>query len=59
MITLATYAVLKGYGVGDGSASAIAATLNWMLKGIYYMLFQIDANVLTICIKKMERGCLD
>ena len=30
--TLATHAVLKGYGVGDQTATATAATLTWMLK---------------------------
>jgi hypothetical protein len=30
--TLATHAVLKGAGVGDSAASAIAATVTWMLK---------------------------
>ena len=32
--TLATRAVLKGYGVGDETATATAATITWMLKGI-------------------------
>ena len=27
-------AVLKGVGVGDSSATALAATITWMLKGI-------------------------
>ena len=31
--TLATMAVLKGVGVGDSSATPLAATLTWMLKG--------------------------
>jgi hypothetical protein len=34
--TLATMAVLKGVGVGDSSATPLAATLTWMLKGIIY-----------------------
>ena len=32
--TLATMAVLKGVGVGDSSATPLAATLTWMLKGM-------------------------
>ncbi len=32
--TLATRAVLKGYGVGDEKATATAAAVTWMLKGI-------------------------
>ena len=36
--TLATRAVLKGYGVGDETATATAATMTWMLKGIYESL---------------------
>lgn len=31
--TLATHAVLKGVGVGDSSASPVAATITWLLKG--------------------------
>jgi len=31
--TLAAQAVLKGYGVGDESATVLAATLTWLLKG--------------------------
>ena len=31
--TLATMAVLKGVGVGDSTATPLAATLTWMLKG--------------------------
>ena len=34
--TLATHAVLKGVGVGDSSASPVAATITWLLKGIDY-----------------------
>ncbi|XP_062509007.1 RUS family member 1-like isoform X2 [Corticium candelabrum] len=30
--TLATHAVLKGAGVGDGSASVLAATMTWLLR---------------------------
>lgn len=30
--TLATHAMLKGVGVGDSSASPVAATLTWILK---------------------------
>ncbi|XP_065831555.1 RUS family member 1-like [Oscarella lobularis] len=30
--TLATHAVLKGVGVGDQSASAVAATMTWLIK---------------------------
>jgi len=30
--TLATHAMLKGYGVGDEKATAAAATITWMLK---------------------------
>ena len=35
--TLATHAVLKGAGVGDSSATALAATITWMLKGVLYL----------------------
>ena len=31
--TLAMQAVLKGVGVGDSSASPVAATVTWLLKG--------------------------
>jgi hypothetical protein len=31
--TLATHAVLKGVGVGDEKASAVAATVTWLLRG--------------------------
>ena len=31
--TLATLAILKGVGVGDSSATPLAATVTWMLKG--------------------------
>ena len=36
--TLATHAVLTGIGVGDNKATAVAATITWLLKGIllYY-----------------------
>ena len=30
--TLATQAMLKGYGVGDEKASALAATMTWILR---------------------------
>ena len=30
---LATLAVLKGVGVGDSSATPLAAAITWMLKG--------------------------
>jgi len=30
---LATMAILKGVGVGDSSATPLAATITWMLKG--------------------------
>ena len=33
--TLATHAVLTGVGVGDDTTSATAATITWLLKGIY------------------------
>lgn len=32
--TLATQAMLKGVGVGDESATALAATMTWILKGL-------------------------
>ena len=30
--TLATQAMLKGYGVGDEKATALAATMTWILR---------------------------
>eukprot|EP00795_Rhopilema_esculentum_P015616 gene15616-6898_t len=39
--TLATRAVLKGYGVGDETATATAATITWMLKDGTGMLGRI------------------
>jgi len=32
--TLATQAVLKGVGVGDESATVLAATITWLLRGM-------------------------
>lgn len=37
--TLAAQAVLKGYGVGDESATVLAATFTWLLKGKNFMDF--------------------
>lgn len=31
--TLATHAVLKGVGVGDATATPLAATVTWLLRG--------------------------
>ena len=33
--TLAHQAVLKGVGVGDETATVLAATLTWLLKGLF------------------------
>lgn len=41
---LATMAILKGVGVGDSSATPLAATITWMLKGqsdMFYVLTTI------------------
>jgi hypothetical protein len=43
--TLATQAMLKGVGVGDSSASPIAATITWILKGIIIIII-IDSILL-------------
>lgn len=37
--TLATQSLLKGVGVGDENASALAATITWILKGMTIELF--------------------
>ena len=34
---LATLAILKGVGVGDSSATPLAATITWMFKGLVAM----------------------
>ena len=36
---LAHQAVLKGVGVGDETATVLAATLTWLLKGIWRIAF--------------------
>ena len=33
--SLATQAVLKGVGVGDETATVLAATITWLMKGKY------------------------
>lgn len=39
--TLATLAVLKGVGVGDSTATPLAATITWMLKGAYIITLNV------------------
>ena len=40
--TLATQAMLKGVGVGDVTATAAAATITWLLKGLHSNFFIKD-----------------
>ena len=46
--TLATMAVLKGVGVGDSSATPLAATLTWMLKGINSTSLSLIVTIIVI-----------
>ena len=46
--TLATMAVLKGVGVGDSSATPLAATLTWMLKGINSTSLSLIVTIIII-----------
>ena len=51
--TLATHAVLKGAGVGDSSATALAATITWMLKGVLDILLPM-----CVCVCMCAGACL-
>ena len=60
--TLATHAVLKGAGVGDSSASAIAATVTWMLKGwtcihVYNIIWRVVGGVFCLVVVQMVPVC--
>lgn len=48
---LATQAVLKGYGVGDETATVTAASITWMLKDGAGMI----GRILFAWIKGLER----
>lgn len=60
--TLATQAILKGVGVGDSSASPVAATITWLLKGVkvLYVSLEVRTTSVVICLYlPMARECID
>lgn len=46
--TLATQALLKGVGVGDESATALAATITWILKGKVTLSVSASSSIVVI-----------
>lgn len=52
---LATLAVLKGVGVGDSTATPLAATLTWMFRGAFQHLnFVSNLIIFSYIIIKMQ-----
>ena len=51
--TLATQAMLKGYGVGDENATAMAATITWILRSMYMLI----CSNLTLGVIPEQLGC--
>ena len=51
--TLATQAMLKGYGVGDEKATALAATMTWILRSEF-----LSAIAKTLCEELQASNCI-
>ena len=51
--TLATQAMLKGYGVGDEKATALAATMTWILRSEF-----LSAIATTLCQELQASNCV-
>ena len=51
--TLATQAMLKGYGVGDEKATALAATMTWILRSEF-----LSAIATTLCKELQASNCV-
>lgn len=51
--SLATKAILTGVGVGDEEATAVAATITWLLKGL--LLWNLYICVFTLILLKIIR----